>query len=352
MNKLYWIIVFFGSYGFCQEYKLENEVLKGKIKSIELSVSKENTAQTPIEHILFDTKGRIIQSKTFFNQRLHTFERNQYIKNQIVTDLCDYCDDLDKEFAHFSIKENQKNPYTGYATAEPRRTHKTIKTIDKKGNIIRSKTFNSEGYLIWEKRLFYDKNSNLLETETFDDEGKKEPEFLKNTFNTKGLLIESVNVMRHNNLKTIYEYDSQNRKKVEKIWQDNRVMEYHYIYKSTPDTSAVYKYSKNLEDHSLQLRTKELTYYEKGKKIICITETYNNKITFVRVFEYDLQNKLRAKKYYNDKNELRSETFLIYDKKGNWIEMNVSNLINTSYNGSEPKPVWHKNTYYRKIEYY
>lgn len=352
MNKLLWIVLFFWSFGFSQEYKLENEVLKGKIKSIELTVTKDKAKETTIEQTLFDSKGRVIQFKTYYDNRINTFERNEYAKNQIITDLCDYCDDLDKAFAYFSIKENQKNPYTGYVTADPKRTFKTIKTTDKKGNVVLAKTYNPEGYLIWEKRHTFDKNSNLLTSETFDDEGEKKPEYIKNSYNNKGLLIESIHVMRHNDSKSTLEYDSQNRKKIEKIWQGNRVSEYHYVYESNPDSVKVFKYLKNPQNETLQLRTSEISYFEKGIKITRITETYNNKTTSTRILEYDAQNKLRSKKYYNDKNELRSETKLNYDNLGNWIEMIVLNLINTSYNVSEPKPEWQKNIYLRKIQYY
>lgn len=352
MKKIVYLFLFLGYFAFSQEYKLENDELKGNIKSLELFIVRNNDIEIPIEIKNYDSKGRILLSKTYYNGRINTTERNQYSKNQIITELCDYCDDLDKEFANFSIKENQKNPYKGYVTAEPRRTFKAIKTTDKNGNVVLSKTYNQEGYLSWETRSTYNKNSNLLLEENFDDEGKKEPEFKKNAYNQKGLLTETVNVMRHYDTKKIYEYDNLGRKIGEKEWQGERFIEFIYEYKKDKDTAKVLKYFKNREDNSFQLGTSELTYFEKEKKITRVTGTYNGKINSIQVLEYDAQNKLTSKKYYNDKNELRTETTLIYDNIGNWVELNDSNLINTSYNGSEPKPEWRTNKYIRKIQYH
>jgi hypothetical protein len=345
------LFLILGFYSYSQEYKIENEELKSSVKSLDLFSVSDAKKEIPIELKTFDSKGRISVSKTYYDGRINTTERNQYLNNQIIRELCDYCDDIDKAFANFSIKENQKSPYSGYVTTDPKRTFKSIKTTDKKGNVILSKTYNNEGYLIWETKSTYDRNSNLLLEETFDDEGKKEPEFKKNTYNKKGLLIEATNVMSNFVKKTVYEYDYLNRKKVEKEWHGERFNEYIYEYKKDKDTAKILKYFKNPQDNSLKIRTIEITYFEKDKKIIRITATYNGKINFIQYFEYDTQNKLLSKKYYNGKNELRTETILVYDKMGNWVEMNVSNLINTSYNGSEPKPEWTTNTYIRKIEY-
>lgn len=351
MKKTVYLFLFLGHFAFSQEYKLEKEELKGNIKSLELFIVGNNATEIPIEIKNYDTKGRILLSKTYYDGRLNTTERNQYLKNQIITELCDYCTDLDQEFANFSIKENQKNPYSGYATADPRRTFKTIKTTDKKGNVILSKIYNPEGYLNWETKSTYDKNSNLLLEENFNDEGKKEPEFKKNTYNQKGLLVETVNVMRHYDTKKVYEYDQLGQKIGEKEWQGERFNEYVYEYLTEKDTIKLLKYLKNPTDNKLQLRTSEFTYAQKDKKTIKITEIYNGKVNFIKVLEYDSKNNLVTKKQYNDKNELRSDVNLVYDDKGNWIEMSYSNLINTSYNGSEPKPEWRTNKYIRKIQY-
>lgn len=351
MKKILFLFFLTFYNGFSQEYILEDEVLKGKPKSIELTVSSENSNEIPIESKTFDEKGRIILFKKFYNNSIHTQERTKYTKNQIITELCDGCNDLDKEFAEFSIKENQKNPYSGYLTADPRRTFKTIKTTDKKGNVILSNTYNPEGYLIWEKRYTYDKNTNLLSTETFDDEGKKEKEYIKNTYDSKGLLIESINVTDHHETKTAYEYDKQNRKIIEKVWQNKKLNEYKFEYLTIKDTSKVLKYYKNLDDNSFKLGTSEVTYVENNTKIKKVTGIYNGNINYTRFFVYDAQNKLISKTYYNEKNELRTETRIRYDQVGNWIEMNVSNLMNVSYNGGELKPEWRRNKYIRKIQY-
>lgn len=351
MKKILFLFILNFYFGFSQEYIVEDEVLKGKPKSIELTVSSENSSEIPIESKTFDEKGRIILFKKFYNNRIDTQERTKHTKNQIITELCDGCNDLDKEFAEFSIKENQKNPYSGYLTADPRRTFKTFKTTDKNGNVILSKTYNPEGYLIWENRYNFDKNSKLLSTETFDDEGKKEKEYIKNTYNTQGLLIESINVMHHYETKTVYEYDKQNRKITEKVWQDKKVNEYKFEYPTLKDTSKILKYYKNPDDNSFKLSTSEVTYFENKNKIKRLTGIYNDKINYTHFFVYDPQHKLISKTYYNDKNELRTEITITYDQIGNWIEMNVSNLINVSYNGGELKPEWRRNKYIRKIQY-
>lgn len=308
--------------------------------------------KVPLEIKNFDNKGRLLESKTFYDGRLNTNERTTYQGKIITTELCDYCSDLDKAFADFSIKENQKNPYAAYATDNPRRTIKTIKTTDKDGNIIVSKSYNSQGYLNSVTKAIFDKKSNLLLKENFEDEGKKTPYFKKNTFNSNGLLEQKITFANRYESKSTYSYDKLDRKIIEKQIQVDRTTEYHFEYGTKKDTTLVLTYYKSGNESKLALKKRELSYLEKDIKITKEINLNHVKILSIDISHFDKKNNLILKKNFNDKNELRSEIKLIYDKKANWIEMEYCYLVNASYNGNEPKPEWRTTTYIRTIVYY
>lgn len=338
--------------GFAQEYKIAPQELKGKVKSIEIAQLSNNGQKILQELKSFDSKGRLLESKTFYDGRINTFERSIYQGNTIVTDLCDYCTDLDKEFVNFKIKENLKNPYSGYATAEPRRTHRTIKTTDKNGNVIVSKTYNSEGYLNWVTKRAYDKKSNLLLEENFDDEGKKMPSYISNKYNAKGLLEEETTFGNNFERKATYTYDISGRKIAEKVVQADRTTEMLYEYLTEKDTLKVLTYAMNLKDKTKNLQKIKQTFTVNGTKTSKETNFYMGKSSNVEFSEFDKNGNLVLSKSYNDKNELRQEIKLVNDAKGNWISMEYSYLVNASYNGSAPKPEWRTNKYLRNIVYY
>ena len=350
MKKIVYLFLFCGYFAFSQEYKIENEELKGNIKTSHLSLLEKDNV-IPVEIKNYDKKGRIILLKTFYNGKIATTERNQYLDGQIITEVCDYCDDLDKAFANFSIKEDEKSPYKGFVTNNPRRTFKFVKSTDKKGNIISLKTYSSEGYLLSETKSTYDKNANLLLEETFADNGKKEPEFKKNIYNKKGQLIETVNVMNHHSTKYVYEYNPQGKRITEKEWQGDTAYENSYEYSVEKDTTKVLVFGKKSTESENILRTMDLTYPEKDKKINKRIRLDNGKPSNTEISKFDKNNNLILKQNFNDKEEMLSETKLVYDTKGNWTQMDYSYLVNASYNGSEPKPEWRTKTYIRKIEY-
>lgn len=353
MTKLFsllFLIITFA--GFSQEYKIAPQELKGKVKSVEAVLLSNNNQQIPQELKIFDNKGRLIESKIFYDGRINTFERSIYQGNIIVTDLCDYCTDLDKAFVNFKIKENLKNPYSGYATAEPRRTHRTIKTTDKNGNVIISKTYNSEGYLNWVIKATYDKKSNLILEENFDDEGKKTPSYKSKKYNAKGLLEEETTFANNFERKATYTYDVSGRRIAEKVVQADRTTEMLYEYLAERDTIKILTYAMNLKDNTKNLKKIKQTYTVNGTKTSKETNFYMGKSSNVEFSEFDKNGNLVLSKSYNDKNELRQEIKLVNDVKGNWILMEYSYLVNASYNGSAPKPEWRLSNYSRKIVYY
>ena len=83
MKKILFLFILNFYNGFSQEYIVEDEVLKGKPKSIELTVSSENSNEILLESTTFDEKGRIILFKKFYDNRIYTQERTKYTKNQI-----------------------------------------------------------------------------------------------------------------------------------------------------------------------------------------------------------------------------------------------------------------------------
>lgn len=353
MTKAFSLLFFiFANCGFAQEYKIAPQDLKGKVKSVETVLLNNVNHEIPQELKIFDSKGRLIESKIYYDGRINTFERSIYQGSTIVTDLCDYCTDLDKEFVNFKIKENLKNPYSGYATAEPRRTYRTIKTTDKNGNVIVSKTYNSEGYLNWVTKRTYDKESNLILKENFDEEGKKMPSYISNKYNTKGLLEEETTFDHNFERKVTYTYDVSGRKISEIVVQADRTTEMLYEYSTEKDTLKVLTYAMNLKDKTKNLKKIKLTYNVNGNKTSKETNFYLGKSSNVEVSEFDKNGNLVLSKSYNDKNQLRQEIRLVNDRKGNWISMEYSYLVNASYNGSEPKPERRTSKYLRTIVYY
>jgi len=350
LKRIIYLILLIGYFSFSQDYVVPNEQLKGNIKSINI-FKLENNKEIPVELKNFDTKGRVLLLKTYYDGRLHTTERNQYNNNQIITEFCDYCDDIEKEFLNFSIKENQKNPYSGYATADPRRTFKHIKTLDKSGKVTTLKTYSSEGYLIWNTKFIYDKKSSLILEEKFDDENKK-LSFKKNIFNDKGLIIEETEFKNDYEKTTNYTYDNFNRKIVEKTSQGKRVNEIFIDYIIEKDSTKVLSFVKQSDNNEKILKKMNISYPFKENNMTKEIYFIKNKPNSTIISEYNKNQKLLSEKIYNSKNELISEKTFSYDKKGNWFELISSNLINKSYNGSEPKPEWEIKNYIRKIEYY
>lgn len=351
MKKIFHLFLFLGYFAFSQEYKIENEKLKGNISSLNLFALENNDVEIPVKINSYDKKGRILVSKIYYNGRINSTERNEYSKNQIVTEICDYCNDLDKIFANFSIKENQKYPYKGYGTNDPKRTLKIIQTTDKKGNIILSKTYSLEGYLLWFKKSTYDKNSNLLLEENYDDDGKKESSYKKNSYNKKGLISEMIVFENDYERKSVFSYDNLDRILTKKEWLQNQITEKSYEYKIEKDTSKVLLFLKNSPEEEKNLIQVDLSYSENDKQIKKEIHYYKDKPNYIKISEFDKNNNLLQIQNFSDQNELRSEIKLLNDKKGNWIHMNYSELIKASYNGSEPKPEWRTRKYVRKIEY-
>ena len=356
IKKLIWLFLFVGCFGYSQPYKFENDELKGNVQSLELFILKNNNPEKLVEHKTFDKKGRILTSKTydFDGKWIRSNERNQYSDNQIITTFCE-CEDLDKAFANFYKKGVIKNEESSdgiivYATNNPPiRRHRDYKITDESGNVISSKRYTSEGYFSRETKSTYDKNSNFLLEENFDSQGEKSEYFKKNTYNEKGLLTEKIT----SEIKFVFEYDDLERKISEEEWSGNkRVLKISYEYMIAKDTSKVFSFWNSPEEDKY-LKNTEFSYFEGNKRIAELTEVNKDgSINFRTVSEYDKNNNLVSKKHYNYKNELRSETKLVYDNNENWIEMNLSKLIKTSYDGSEPKPEWRTEKYIRKIQYY
>jgi len=351
MKKFIGILLLSGYFGFSQPFKVENDELKGKVKSLELFVLKDlskNDIEKLLEHKTFDEKGRTLTSKTYEGHfdRIRSNERNKYLDNQIITEICD-CKDLDKAFANFSDKGNQKFPYKGYGTNSPNKTFKHYKITDKNGNVISLKTYNSEGYLIWVTKSTYDEKSNLLLEESFDDEGKKTGNYKKNTYNKKGLFTEKIESNNFTESKRIFKYDDLGRIISEK-YNDNS--EFAYEYSTVQDTIKVIKFYIDSEQNK-QISTIEKSY-KKGKNKITEKQFFvKGTLSNSKTFEYDKNKNLVLIKLYNESG-YRQETEFVYDKKANWVELNYSKLVNTSYKGGTPKPEWKIEKYIRKIQYY
>ena len=348
MKKLIFLFFLSGYFGFSQSYKIENDELKGKVKSLELLVSDRYNTDKLVEHKTFDEKGRTLTSKTYYghSDRIRSNERNKYSDNQIITEICD-CKDLDKAFANFSDKGNQKFPYKGYGTNSPNKTFKHYKITDKNGNVISLKTYNSEGYLTWVTKSTYDEKSNLLLEESFDDEAKKTGNYKKNTYNKKGLIIEKIESNNFTESKRIFKYDDLGRIISEK-YSDNS--EFVYEYSTVQDTIKIVTFYIDPEQNK-QISIIEKSYKKGKNKITEEQYFYKGRFSNSKIFEYDKNKNLVSSKQSNSSG-YNKEKQINYDKKGNWVEQNISERTQTSYIGSELKPEWKIEKYIRKIQYY
>lgn len=354
MKSFGYLFLFLTNLCIAQEYKWfeQDLALKGNISSEEIFLFITDGKQIPVEFRFYDKTGRELLSKTYYDGRINTHIRHQYSKNQITTELCDYCEDLDKTFAQFSIKENQKYPYKGYVTDDPKRTLKMIKTTDNKGNVLLSKTYSSEGYFIGEERISYDKNNKILLEESYDDEGIKQKNFKKFNYNSKGLLVEETVFENSYERRNSFEYDALGRKLLVKEWQGERLTERSFEYITEKDTTKVLMYLKHFNDTLPKLYRTEITYRQGENKVTKQTDIYKGVPNFVSITEYDAKDNVISRKNFNSKNEFITDLSFEYDSKGNWIVMHFAQLVNVRYNGNPPVPEWQKKTYFRELAYH
>ncbi|MFY1048285.1 hypothetical protein [Chryseobacterium sp. GP-SGM7] len=350
--KLYYIFILLSIFTSAQDYTSENEKLKGNIKSIYLYIIEYGNKENPVEFKTFDTKGRLLVAKKYNDGYLRREERNEYKPNQIITTLCESCgDNFDSYFSKFSIKENQKYPYSDYLTNDPSVKNKTYKTVDKKGNVVLEKYFTSEGYLTSIAKSTFNANSQLLSRESFDDENKLLSN-IKNIYNKSNLKTEEISKSENRpESKTSYFYDNLGRIKLEKQNYNNSFYETSYEYFKEKDSAKILRYSAS-PPKDKKLYQIEKTYPKLKGKVIEKQNVSDNKAGYKTVYEYDENQKLSAQKYYDDKNELIRELHYTYDKNGNWNEINISEMVNVIYNKDAPKKENQKKKYIRKIEYY
>ncbi|MCU7615434.1 hypothetical protein N0B16_13390 [Chryseobacterium sp. GMJ5] len=352
MKKLNYLFLLIGFFSSAQNYMVENEKLNGNIKSIDLFIIEYGSKEKPVELKTFDIKGRPLVEKKYNDGYLRSEERNKYKSNQIITTLCESCgDNFDRYFSKFSIKENQKYPYSGYGTNEPSVRNKTYKTIDKKSNVVLAKYYTEDGYLISITKSTYNTQSKLLSKESNDDENKLLSS-IKNIYNKNNLITKEINKSENQpELKINYFYDNLGRIKLEKQSDTNSFYEISYEYIKEKDTAKVLKYSAS-PPKDKKLYQIELTYPKLKGKVVEKQNVSNNKVGHKTLYEYDENQKLVAQKYYDDKNEPIKESHYSYDKKGNWNEINISEIINVIYNNDAPKKEIQKKKYVRRIQYY
>ncbi|MFN3639429.1 MAG: hypothetical protein ACK4UK_00790 [Flavobacterium sp.] len=345
-------LLFLTNLCIAQEYKWfeQDLALKGNISSVGIFLLTKDEKQIPMEFRSFEKTGRELLSKTYYNGRINTHIRHQYSKNQIATELCDYCEDLDKTFAKFSIKENQKYPYKGYVTDDPKRTLKMIKTTDAKGNVLISKTYTVDGYFTGEQRTTYDKNDKVLLEELYDDEGKIQKNYKKFKYTPTGLLEEEIVYENSYERKNIFEYDDLGRKVLVKEFQGEYMTERFFEYKTEKDTAKVLMYLKHANDTLPNLYKTEMTFRQGDKKILRSTNITKGIPNFISITEYDARDNVISRKNYNSQNEFITDISIEYDSKGNWISMHVAQLVNVSHNRGPVTPEWQTKKYIRVIE--
>lgn len=350
--KLNFIFFLIGYFSSAQDYIVENDKLKGKIKSINLFIIEYGNKEKPVEQQTFDAKGRPLITKKYSEGYLRSEERNQYNPNQIITTLCESCgENLDRYFSEFSIKGNEKDPYAGYGTNDPSARTKTFKTPDKKGNIILEKFYNSEGYLISTSKSVFNLASKKLSTENYSSENELRSS-QRNIYNKSNLITETISKSENKSeLKMNYSYDNQGRIIFEKQNYNNSISETSYEYLKEKDTTKILKYSSNSSGEK-RLHHIEKSYPQLQGKIVEKQNVFDNKLGNKRVYEYDETKKLTALKYFNEQNEAIKELHYTYDKTGNWNEINISETINVTYDKEEPRKEIQKTKYIRRIEYY
>lgn len=349
LNFIFFLIGFLSS---AQDYIVDNDKLKGNVKSIDIFIIEYGNKEKPVEQQTFDIKGRPLITKKYSEGYLRSEERNQYNPNQIITTLCESCgENPDRYFSEFLIKENQKDPYSGYGTNDPSARTKTFKTPDKKGNIILEKFYNSEGYLISTSKSVFNLASKKLSTENYSSENELLSSS-KNVYNKSNLITETHSKSKNEpELKLNYSYDNQGRLILEKQNYNNSISETLYEYLKVQDTTKILKYSSNLRGEK-RLHHIEKSYSQLQDKIVEKQNIFDNKLGNKRVYEYDENKKLTALKYINEQNESIKELHYTYDTTGNWNEINISETINVIYDKEKPRKEIQKTKYIRRIEYY
>lgn len=350
IRKLNIIFLLIGLLSNAQIYNTENGKIKGKVKSIDLSVI-EYDREKFLEQQTFDIKGRTLVLKSFYDGHLGREERNEYKSNQIITTICESCNDFDKAFSKFSLKENQKHTYSGYVTNTSGIQQKIYKTTDTKGNVLFEKYYNVEGYLISSQKNIYNINSKIVSIENFDNENKL-LSYRKCTYNKDGLISEDVNKNETQpEFKLIYFYDNLGRKVMEKnIFRDG-ISESSYEYLKEKDTVKTLIYS-SYNTKEKKIESIELVYPKQKSKIKEKLNFLNDKISSKTISIYDESKNLISQKFYDENNMLIRETQTKYDKIGNWIEINVKESISVRYDNNPPKMELQTKKYIRKIQYY
>lgn len=354
IKKLSFLFCLIGFLGTAQIYKIENEKLKGKIKSLALYSTENSSKEKLVEQQIFNTKGRLLNSKKYSEfdrgDKVRLEERNEYQPNLIITTICENCSDFDKVFAEFSKKDNQKYPYSGYGTNKPDIKRRIYKTTDKKGNIILEKYYNAEGYLISTEKNNYNVNSKLVSSENFDNENILNS-YQKYMYNKNGLVTEEVSKNdTQPELKYTYSYDELGRKIHQKQSYDNRISETFYTYIKEKDTLKNQTFS--FYNNEKKLQSVELIYPHFKNEIKEKQNINKDKISNRSISEYDDKKNLISQKFYDEKNEMIREANFSYDKAGNWVEIIMQETYLVNYNQDAPKPETRIKKFIRKIEYY
>ena len=317
-SKLFLILLFpiliFGCSKLKAENDLDNENLKGKVKSIKYTAYKASEKFGEIE------KGEII---SFFKN-----EETFYNKAGFITEKVKFNEDFTvratkKISYNEKYKPTEENYYDNNNQLLGKTKYQYVDTLINQEN-----TYNSNGKLIRKIKYQYDKNNNAIKEETTDSTGNQSKLFLyeydqnKNLLETKsyseGKLLSSVKFIYDKKGRKIefyrknHFYNNEEEKETYKYDEKGNLLQQDNYTNNSLLSSIFYSYDENNN-----LINEKRTCFEIG---VAWCPSYEKQ------YSYDKNNNLIEEKSENNKEEY------IYDDNGNWTQRinmtdNIPHLI-------------------------
>jgi len=329
--------------------------LTGKISKYEIVKiigDSLNEKEIPIESVSFSKEGFELEA-TYYNTHSNHIarrEKSTVSGNTITTYECQ-CTDLTNFIKTFIIRDKAElKNQRGGAIADPPTEYCTLKTIDKKGNIVTAKRYSEHGYQVSEIKSTYDASNNLL-TKVVYDFYDSISYTKKNIFDKKGNLTQRISKRKDEPIerKEQLEYDTQN--KLKEQWSfKNEVLNSDIAYSAnkTANKTTLHKLDKLKGTSYL---AEEIIYDEKNREIKKTTFFSNAELQKIIETEYYQNGRIKTKLIYNAQKELTRKILFADDKNNNWSQWTTYQLTTTVVK-DEKTTDWKTTTYKLKLDYY
>lgn len=332
-----------------KEFPVQGKISKYEI--VKMVGDSLNEKEIPIEEVTYDKNGHELTAKyyTTYSNHIERLEQSTLAGNVITTFECE-CTDLTNFIKTFIIRDKAELKYQrGGATANAPTEYCTVKTLDKKGNVVSFKRYSKSGYQVTEIKSTYDASRNLLTKVVYDfDDSISFTE--KNTYDKKGNLTERITKRNDESFerKEQYKYDANNELKEEQAFENGELKSDFTYSKSKSDNKTTFVRTDKLKGNNYI--QKEIVVNEKNQEVKTTQFFSNGEIQKMVETEYYENGKLKSKLIYNTKKELTSRILFANDVHNNWIEWTTYNLV-TTVNKDLKTTTWKPTTYKLKVEY-